>query len=212
MASDSTDAALPAEPAPDAGLLPNADAAPAAGSEAEPTPSPRFSGAVPGRARRARPPRERGLVGGGWIAWPVLACLATSLAVTWQIGQRIEAEWLPFVVALYGCAAFFGWGYSMAWQGRHVIRHLLALGLTTSVLAFVAWFLAQEAPARETFLAGQRVPRAPEPGLFFAVALLGVACVLLLTHGLVLGFGSRVVERRRDGNAKAGSGGASAEP
>jgi hypothetical protein len=171
----------------------------AAGTGEPPAPTPPPSTRSSGHAK---PRPRRGLVGGGWIAWPAGACLLTSCAIALHIGTRTRPELAPFVGGLYACAVFFSLGYALAWKASNPVEQYASLLGTLVIHVFLGWYLFHEAPAGETYRAGVKTSRPPEPGLLFAVALLALSLTLHLVHGLLLGRGTRPAPESRDGNTQ----------
>ncbi len=152
------------------------------------------------------PARRRGLIGGGWIAWPVAVCWLAALITTLIVGRAHRPEMLPYLVALYVCTGFFAHGYAVAWRAGTLLRRTLAMLLAVSLFAALAWFHADDAAAREVVQFGALVTRNPEPAWFVAVAFDALAATLLFVHGFVLGFGSRAtraVQATLEGDAVA---------
>src|SRR5699024_1366161 len=96
-----------------------------------------------------------------------------------------------FTVGLYLCMAFFAHAYSIAWQtGKHVRQMLAMLTVIAILIALIALHL-DDGSARWVYRDGQRILRPRQPLLRLAVALDVLAIVVILSHGLGLGFGNR---------------------
>lgn len=135
--------------------------------------------------------RRRGLISGWMIAWPffVLTLIACVIAATFQWMQRPQL--VPFTIGLYLCMAFFAHAYSLAWQaGKHVRQMLSMLTVIAILIALVALHL-DDGSARWVYRDGQRILRPNQPLLRLAVALDVLAIVVILSHGIGLGFGHR---------------------
>lgn len=154
----------------------------------------------------SEPARRRGLIGGGWIAWPVAVCWCAALVTTLLIGRDHRPEMVPYIVALYMCAGFFAHGYAVAWRAGTLLRRTLAMMTAVALFLALAWLHADDAAAREIVRFGRLQTRNPEPGWFVAAAFDLLAAALLFVHGFVLGFGSRAaraVQATLEGEAVA---------
>lgn len=135
--------------------------------------------------------RRRGLISGWMIAWPffVLTLIACVIAAAFQWMQRPQL--VPFTIGLYLCMAFFAHAYSLAWQaGKHVRQMLSMVTVIAILIALVALHL-DDGSARWVYRDGQRILRPNQPLLRLAVALDILAIVVILSHGIGLGFGHR---------------------
>lgn len=139
--------------------------------------------------------RRRGLISGWLIAWPflVLTLIACAIAAFFQWMQRPQL--VLFTVGLYLCMAFFAHAYSIAWQtGKHVRQMLAMIAVVLILIALIALHL-DDGSARWVYRDGQRILRPKQPFLRLAVALDVLAIIVILSHGLGLGFGHRFFHR-----------------
>lgn len=139
--------------------------------------------------------RRRGLISGWLIAWPflVLTLIACAIAATFQWMQRPQL--VLFTIGLYLCMAFFAHAYSVAWQtGKHVRQMLAMIAVVLILVALIALHL-DDGSARWVYRDGQRILRPRQPLLRLAVALDMLAIIVILSHGLGLGFGHRFFHR-----------------
>lgn len=135
--------------------------------------------------------RRRGVISGWLIAWPffMLTLTACAIAAFFQWMQRPQL--VLFTVGLYLCMAFFAHAYSIAWQtGKHVRQMLAMLTVIAILIALIALHL-DDGSARWVYRDGQRILRPKQPLLRLAVALDILAIIVILSHGLGLGFGHR---------------------
>lgn len=139
--------------------------------------------------------RQRGIVAGWVIAWPfmLLNVIACAVGVGAQLGDR---PWLaPFTLGLYACMAFFAHAYSVAWSvGAHV-RQFLALLATLVLLFALAWLHMDDATERWVYEGLTREFRPERPVLYVSVVANALAGLVILLHGLGLGFGDRFFVR-----------------
>lgn len=139
--------------------------------------------------------RRRGLISGWLIAWPflVLTLIACAIAATFQWMQRPQL--VLFTIGLYLCMAFFAHAYSVAWQTGKYVRQMLAMIAVVLILVALIALHLDDGSARWVYRDGQRILRPRQPLLRLAVALDVLAIVVILSHGLGLGFGHRFFHR-----------------
>jgi len=139
--------------------------------------------------------RRRGLISGWLIAWPflVLTLIACAIAATFQWMQRPQL--VLFTIGLYLCMAFFAHAYSVAWQTGKYVRQMLAMVTVVLILVALIALHLDDGAARWVYRDGQRILRPRQPLLRVAVALDALAIIVILSHGLGLGFGHRFFHR-----------------
>ena len=131
------------------------------------------------------------MVSGWWTAAPASAALLCGVvcAYAWHADHR--AEHVPFVLSLYGCAAFFAHGYSVAWRAGVYFWQYLAMLVSVSILSFLAWIHSDDLAIGGATTGGASVA---ESGAGLLIAAMGsniIVAGLLLLHCTVLGFGMR---------------------
>ncbi|MCB9507106.1 MAG: hypothetical protein H6698_03340 [Myxococcales bacterium] len=134
--------------------------------------------------------RRRGRVRARWVIVPVVALWLGAVWTAFSIGRARSPELVPYVLALYGCVAFFVHAYVIGWRSGAFVWRYAALAsalLFYAVLASLHW---DDALAVRTY--GPLGPRdqPPAPALLGAVGANIVASVLLTVHGFFLGTGS----------------------
>ncbi len=139
--------------------------------------------------------RRRGLVSGRWIGWPffVMTAAACAIAAWFQAKQR--PDFVMYTAGLYLCMAWFANLYRSSWRAGAHVRRLLSMIITLAILTALCWLHIDDATPRTIYVDSVAVQRPPRQELFVSVALNALAGLALLTHGLALGFGSRVLVR-----------------
>lgn len=129
------------------------------------------------------------------IAWPffVMTLIACAIAATFQWMQRPQL--VPFTIGLYLCMGFFAHAYSIAWQTRAYVRQILAMLAVVAILVGLIFLHLDDGAARWVYRGHERVLRPAQPLLRVAVALDVVAILVIVSHGLGLGFGNRFFVR-----------------
>lgn len=140
--------------------------------------------------------RRRGIVAGWVIAWPffVLTLSACAIAATFQWMQRPQL--VPFTIGLYLCMGFFAYAYSIAWEVGAYVRQMFAMVAVVAILAALIALHLDDGSARWVYRGHERMLRPAQPLLRVAVALDTLAIVVIVSHGLGLGFGSRFFVRK----------------
>src|SRR5690554_3906637 len=139
--------------------------------------------------------RRRGFVAGWVIAWPffLLSLSACTIAASLQWMQRPQL--VPFTIGLYLCMGFFAYAYSIAWEvGAHVRQMFAMVAVVAILIALIALHL-DDGSARWVYRGHERVLRPAQPLLRLVVALDILAILVIVSHGLGLGFGSRFFVR-----------------
>lgn len=139
--------------------------------------------------------RRRGLIAGWVIAWPffVMTLMAGTIAVVFQWMQRPQL--VLFTIGLYLCMGFFAHAYSIAWQTGAYVRQMLAMLAVVIILTGLIFLHLDDGSARWVYRGHERVLRPAQPLLRVAVALDVVAILVIVSHGLGLGFGNRFFVR-----------------
>lgn len=139
--------------------------------------------------------RRRGLVAGWVIAWPffVLTLSACAIAASLQGMQRPQL--VPFTIGLYLCMGFFAYAYSIAWEVGAYVRQMLAMVAVVAILLALVALHLDDGSARWVYRGHERVLRPAQPLLRLVVSLDVLAILVIVSHGLGLGFGSRFFVR-----------------
>lgn len=135
--------------------------------------------------------RRQGFVAGWLIAWPFFALTATACAIATTFQWMQRPQLVPFTVGLYLCMGFFAYAYSVAWRYQARVRQELAMVATVLILIALVALHLDDGAQRWVYLGDQRVLRPAQPLLRLAVALDIIAIIIILGHGLGLGFGNR---------------------
>ena len=98
---------------------------------------------------------------------------------------------VPFTIGLYLCMAFFAYAYSIAWRYEARVRQMLAMTATVVILIALIALHLDDGAERWVYRGDIRMLRPAQPLLRLAVALDIAAIVIILGHGLGLGFGNR---------------------
>lgn len=135
--------------------------------------------------------RRQGFVAGWLIAWPFFALTASACAIAAFFQWLQRPQLVPFTIGLYLCMAFFAYAYSVAWRFEARVRQMLAMVATVVLLLALVALHLDDGAERWVYLGDQRVLRPAQPLLRAAVALDVIAIIIILGHGLGLGFGNR---------------------
>jgi hypothetical protein len=138
---------------------------------------------------------RRGQVEGRAIAIPFLLMTAIACAMSCVSLWAERPLFSVYTLGLYGCVWFMGNGYREAWVHQNYVRQLLALIVMVLLLIGLALLHADDASQRIIYEQGTRVVREQRWSFYVASALTGLSGVILVFHGLGLGFGSRIYDK-----------------
>jgi hypothetical protein len=119
-----------------------------------------------------------------------IAC-ALSCVSLWAERPLFSA----YTLGLYSCVWFMGNGYREAWVHQNYVRQLLALVVMVLLLICLALLHADDASQRIIYEQGTRVIREQRWAFYVASALAALSGIILIFHGLGLGFGSRIYDK-----------------
>lgn len=139
--------------------------------------------------------RLPGLVSGVWILVPFVLCWAASLGLALRALTETRPHLAIHLAALYGCAMFFAHGYALGWRAGSIVFRYAALLLAVLLFAALGFWALDEADARVIYPGGELLQRGRDGRQVAAAATAFVAGALLLSHGFVLGLGSRPARR-----------------